>query len=172
MAEPDCENEWISKSQEGDLQAFEALIKQYQHMIHSLIYRMTGSLSDAEDIAQETFITAYHQIGKFRREARFSSWLYRIAVNICLNWKKKKERHDQLHENYTPEEFSFGLDNEMAAKVQEALLKLNPKQRTAIILTVYDGLTHGEAARTLGCSETTVSWRIFMARKKLKQLLT
>jgi RNA polymerase sigma-70 factor (ECF subfamily) len=141
-------------------------------MIHSLCYRMTGSLAEAEDLAQETFIQAYQHLSGFRAESRFSSWLYRIAVNQCLNWKKRKERQDRLHKEWSEQDRdSAGEDNGCSARIQEALMKLKPKQRAAIVLTTYDGLTHAEAARVLGCSETTVSWRLFAARRKLKRLL-
>jgi RNA polymerase sigma-70 factor (ECF subfamily) len=81
----DADEELVLQSQNGDPAAFEALIRNHQHMVHSLTYRMTGSLADAEDLAQETFIRAYEQIGTFRGASKFSTWLYRIAVNTCLN---------------------------------------------------------------------------------------
>jgi RNA polymerase sigma-70 factor (ECF subfamily) len=157
---------------EGDSEAFESVVRQHQRMIHSLCYRMTGSLADAADLAQETFIQAYQHLDGFRAEARFSSWLYRIAVNQCLNWQKRKQRLAQLHQEWSEQEL---VPSEGAAsrslQVQEALMKLSPKQRAAVVLTAYDGLTHAEAAAALGCSETTVSWRLFAARNKLKRLL-
>lgn len=141
-------------------------------MIHSLCYRMSGSLADAEDLAQETFIQAYQHLDDFRAEARFSSWLYRIAVNLCLNWRKREQRRAHLHEQWGQQDQAQSSDNpNQAQRIQEALLQLPPKQRAAVILTTYDGLTHAEAAAALGCSETTVSWRLFAARGKLKRLL-
>ena len=171
MAERDEELSYIHKSREGDLEAFEALIRRYQRMIHALTYRMTGSLSDAEDLAQEIFIQAHRRLDSFRGDAKFSSWLYRIGMNACLNWKKSAQRRQQLHREWAEEDRTTGGDHALSARVRESLLKLDPKQRAAIILTIYDGLNHAEAARVLGCSETTVSWRVFAARKKLKQWL-
>ena len=162
----------IAQSRDGDHGAFEALIKEHQRMIYSLCYRMSGSPADAEDLAQETFIHAYQHLDGFRAEARFSSWLYRIAVNQCLNWRKRQQRLAQLHEEWSRQELeASGDDTGRGQQVQEALLRLPAKQRAAVILTTYDGLTHGEAAAALGCSETTVSWRVFAARRKLKRLL-
>lgn len=156
----------------GGPEAFEALIRQYQRMIHSLCYRMTGSLADADDLAQETFIQAYVHWADFRGESKVSSWLYRIAVNHCLNWKKRVARRDQLHRDWAAEQpESQTQSSGRHTQVQEALLKLNPEQRAAVVLTLYDGLNHAEAAQALGCSETTVSWRLFAARRKLKPLL-
>jgi RNA polymerase sigma-70 factor (ECF subfamily) len=162
----------IVLSSEGDSDAFESVVRQHQRMIHSLCYRMTGSLPDAEDLAQETFIQAYQHLEGFRAEARLSAWLYRIAMNQCLNWQKRTQRLAQLHREWSKQELEpSGEDTGRAQQVQEALLKLPPKQRAAVVLTTYDGLTHAEAAAALGCSETTVSWRLFAARSKLKRLL-
>jgi len=172
MVATDDEQALIAKSQAGDHAAFESLIYKYQRMIHALCYRMTSSGSEADDLAQETFIRAHQQIKRFRSEARFSSWVYRIAVNQCLNWKQGKERRDRLHQDWSEANRGSQPEQIPAAQfVQEALMKLKAKQRAAVILTTYDGLSHAEAARVLGCSETTVSWRLFAARKVLKKLL-
>jgi RNA polymerase sigma-70 factor (ECF subfamily) len=172
----DEEQSWMARSREGDQQAFEALMLRYQKMIFALTYRMTGSAADAEDLTQETFIAAFHQLDSFRGESKFSSWLYRIATNRSLNWRQRDARREQAYE-------SWGREREIAsttephvdavsAQVQQALLKLDDRQRAAVVLTTYEGLNHAEAARVLGCSETTVSWRIFAARRKLKKWLT
>ena len=173
----DADEELVLQSQKGDPAAFEALIRNHQHMVHSLTYRMTGSLADAEDLAQETFIRAYGQIGAFRGASKFSTWLYRIAVNTCLNWRQSEARRFQLQANCAEEFAAWRADGENSPgdqenEIQAALLKLPAKQRAAIVLTIYDGLNHAEAARVLGCSETTVSWRVFAAKRKLKRLLT
>jgi RNA polymerase sigma-70 factor (ECF subfamily) len=172
MVAMDEDSSRVVHSQNGDHGAFEALIKEHQRMIHSICYRMSGSLADAEDLAQETFIHAYQHLDGFRAEARFSSWLYRIALNRCLNWQKQKQRLDRLHREWSEQDQEpSGGEAGQAQQIQEALMKLPPKQRAAVILTTYDGLTHGEAATALGCSETTISWRVFAARRKLKRLL-
>jgi RNA polymerase sigma-70 factor (ECF subfamily) len=162
----------VERSLQGDHEAFESLVRRYQRMIYSLAYRMTGSAADAEDLAQETFIRAHQQLGGFRADAKFSSWLYRIAVNHCLNWRKRAARREQVYREWQANrETDLPADGALAQTVQMALVKLNPKQRAAVVLTTYDGLSHAEAARVLGCSETTVSWRLFAARSKLKRLL-
>ena len=141
-------------------------------MIYALAYRMTGSMADAEDLTQETFIRAHAQLAGFRADAKFSSWLYRIAINHCLNWRKSAARRNQLHDDWQAHHGeTTAPDPALSQEVQGALLKLNPKQRATVVLTIYDGLTHAEAARALGCSEATVSWRLFTARAKLKRLL-
>ena len=175
----DTDHDLVLQSQHGDPAAFEALIRNHQRMIHSLTFRMTGSPADAEDLAQETFIRAYGQIGSFRGTAKFSTWLYRIAVNTCLNWRQSEARRFHLQANCAEEmsaQHATGENspakNGACELVQSALLKLPAKQRAAIVLTIYDGLNHAEAAQILGCSETTVSWRVFAARRKLKSWLS
>ena len=173
----DADQDLVTQSQTGDPAAFEALVRHHQRMIHSLTFRMTGSLADAEDLAQETFLRAYAQLGSFRGSAKFSTWLYRIAVNTCLNWKQSEARRFQLHTSAAEEISAQHASHEVSAsaqsnEVQTALLKLPAKQRAAIVLTIYDGMNHAEAAQVLGCSETTVSWRVFAAKRKLKKLLT
>jgi len=175
----DADQDLVTRSQTGDPAAFEALVRNHQRMIHSLTFRMTGSLADAEDLAQETFIRAYEQIGSFRGTSKFSTWIYRIAVNTCLNWRQSETRRFNLNKNCAGEIFAHNQNGEndpastqSRQQVQEALLKLPAKQRAAIVLTIYDGLNHAEAAQVLGCSETTVSWRVFAARRKLKRWLT
>ena len=128
---------------------------------------------------RETFLRAYDQIGAFRGTAKFSTWLYSIAMNTCLNWKQSEARRFQMQTNCAEEisaQHANGehspAENGACQHVQAALLRLPPKQRAAIALTVYDGLNHAEAAQILGCSETTVSWRVFAARRKLKRWLT
>lgn len=178
MADPDEEKLWLMQSRKGDQSAFAALIRTHQQMIHSLTYRMTGSLADCKDLAQETFIRAYQQLDSYQGTSKFSSWLYRIAMNACLDWRRREIRRSRLLDEWSQNQATeapaasgpAGLD-ELSQQVQAALLQLPEKQRAAIVLTVYAGHNHAEAGKILGCSETTVSWRIFAARRKLKKLL-
>ena len=166
----------IRESQDGHLEAFEVVVARYQKMVHSLAYRKTGSASDADDLAQEVFIKVFHHLPSFRGEAKFSSWLYRVAVNVCLNWKKAHAHRDQTLRNWQAE-MAAEVNSpepppaELIRRVELAVLRLPLKQRAAVVLTTYEGMNHAEAARVLGCSETTVSWRLCMARRKLKNWL-
>jgi RNA polymerase sigma-70 factor, ECF subfamily len=169
MDEPD--ETWVRQSQSGDPTAFEPLIRRHQRMIFSLAYRMTGSSTEAEDLTQETFIRAYRNIGSYRAASKFSTWLYRIAINVCLTWRQRETLRVEVHSNWAEREAvgeSAGTGSELGGRVQAALLKLPAKQRAAIMLTIYEGFNHAEAAKILGCSEATVSWRVFVARRKLK----
>lgn len=176
MCDPD--DALVSQSQNGDPAAFALLIRKYQHMVHSLTYRMTGSLADAEDLAQETFINAYRQIGSYRGTAKFSTWLYRIAINACLTWRRRETLRGEATANWLETNSASHVNgessetrNEWSGRMHAALLKLPAKQRAAILLTLQDGMNHAEAAEVLNCSEATVSWRVFAARRKLKRWL-
>jgi RNA polymerase sigma-70 factor, ECF subfamily len=177
MVDANEERALVLRSQNGDHAAFELLIGAYQRMIHSVAYRMTGSMADAEDLTQETFVRAYQQLEGYRAEARFSTWLCRIAVNLTLNWRNREFRRDDVHakwsqeallEDNKPEE----IPDDLSKRVQAALQRLPAKQRAALILTVYENQSHADAARTLGTTEATVSWRVFAARQKLKRWLS
>ena len=177
MGDTDEAQHWVSQSRKGDHAAFAELIRAHQQMIHSLTYRMTGSVADCKDLAQETFIRAHQQLDSFNGTSKFSSWLYRIAVNACLDWKRREQRRERLHTRWSESAVEHEADisaptDELSQQIQAALLKLPDKQRAAIVLTVYGGHNHAEAAKILGCSETTVSWRIFSARRKLKKILS
>jgi RNA polymerase sigma-70 factor (ECF subfamily) len=174
----DADEDLVLQSQNGDPAAFEALIRNHQTMIHALTFRMTGSPADAEDLAQETFIRAYGQINRFNGGAKFSTWLYSIAVHACLNWRRNEARRFQAYANCAeemlvrnPKSEISAAEDEMTQQAQAALMKLPAKQRAAVVLTIYDGLNHAEAAKVLHCSETTVSWRMFAAKRKLKRWL-
>lgn len=175
----DADEDLVLKSQSGDTTAFETLVREHQKMVHALTFRMTGSLADAEDLAQETFIRAFDQIERFNRKSKFSTWLYSIAVHACLNWRRSEARRYRAYEKCAEETMAEQAGKEfsqpeadIAGDAQAALMKLPPKQRAAVVLTIYDGLSHAEAAKVLHCSETTVSWRVFSAKRKLKRILS
>ena len=176
MVEADQERDWIEQSRQGDNVAFENLIRAYQRMIYAVAYRMTGSSADAEDLTQEAFIRGFQQIGSFRGDAKFSSWLCRVAINACLNWRQREGRRAEIHQQWAGEALNEGNSgdparDELSRTVQAALDRLPAKQRAAVILTVYEEMSHAEAAGVLGCTEATVSWRLFAARAKLRRWL-
>jgi RNA polymerase sigma-70 factor (ECF subfamily) len=154
------------------------LICTHQRMIHSLTFRMTGSLADAKDLTQETFVRSFRQMETYRGDSKFSSWLCRIAVNACLNWRARENRRTEIHQRWSDENADFdgtgfadSISDKTTLRVQAALNRLPAKQRAAIILTVYEEMTLGEAARAMNCTTATAGWRVFAARTKLKQWL-
>jgi RNA polymerase sigma-70 factor (ECF subfamily) len=181
MGETDDEERWARQSRDGDHEAFANLVARHQRMVHSVTIRMTGSLTEGEDLAQEVFIQAFRRLDTFRGEAKFSSWLYQIAVHACLNWRRNGARRERAHADWGENERLLGQNpsaapdadagDESGQRVRDALQKLPARQRAAVVLTIYEEMSHAEAARALGCSEITVSWRLFAARAKLKKLL-
>lgn len=167
----DDEGTLVARSREGDWDAFAELIRTHQRMIHALAYRMTGSAVDADDLAQETFILAHRSLGAYRGTAAFSSWLYRIALNLCLRWRRRERRRERMNHEWAMAAIHAPPADARGERVREALALLPAKQRAAVILTAIDGMTHGEAAALLGCPERTVSWRLFAARRRLSRLL-
>jgi RNA polymerase sigma-70 factor, ECF subfamily len=164
------ESRLITRSREGDWEAFAGLVRLHQRMIHSLAYRMSGSPADADDLAQETFIRAYHGLADYRATAKFSSWLYRIALNVCLRWRKAEARRGAVDTEWLAAAHADAPDRRVD-RLQAALGQLAPKLRAAVILTAFEGRSHAEAADLLGCREATVSWRLFAARRQLARLV-
>jgi len=176
MAGSDDESKLIEQSLSGDPEAYAALVHQHQNMIRAMTFRMTGSLDDAEELAQDAFLRAYRQLGSFDGGSKFSTWLCKIAINLSLDWRRRESRRNGIHAKWAEEAASqshpgAGFPDELSRRVQAALDRLPAKQRAAIVLTVYENQSHAEAAATLGCAEATVSWRVFAARQQLKHLL-
>jgi RNA polymerase sigma-70 factor (ECF subfamily) len=145
-------------------------------MVRAIAFRMTGSLDDAEELAQDAFVRAHQSLDAFSGASKFSTWLGKIVVNLSLDWRRRESRRGEIHTKWAADTVSQqdsdgGFPDELSRRVQAALDRLPAKQRAAIVLTVYENQSHAEAASTLGCSETTISWRVFMARQKLKRIL-
>ena len=176
MAGSDNESQLIEQSLSGDPEAYAALVSQHQTMIRAMAFRMTGSPDAAEELAQDAFLRAYQRLATFNGGSKFSTWLCKIAINLSLDWRRRENRREEIHSQWAAEAISEnnpggGFPDELSRCVQAALDRLPAKQRAAIVLTVYENQSHAEAAQTLGCTEATVSWRVFAARQKLKRLL-
>ena len=176
MAGSDDKSKLIEQSLAGDKEAYAAIVNQYQKMIRAVTFRMTGSLDDAEELAQDAFLRAYQQLNTFARGSSFSTWLCKIAINLSLDWRRHESRREEIHTRWASETASENhpgaeFPDELSRRVQTALNRLPVKQRAAIVLTIYEHQSHAAAAKTLGCTEATISWRVFAARQKLKRLL-
>jgi len=157
----------------GCEQSFAALFHRHHTALHAFVFRLCLDASGAEDIVQDAFIKAARSLAGFRGEASFRNWLYRIAMNTTRDWQRSAIRQKQAAEELemdagvaaTERRADFG-------QVHEALAALAEEMRHAVVLVYYEGMNHAQAARVLGCAETTVSWRIFRARRQLKELLS
>jgi RNA polymerase sigma-70 factor (ECF subfamily) len=172
------------------LPPFEVLYARYEKAIFNLIYRMVGDFEDATDLTSQTFLHALRAYGRFRGEAQAYTWLYRIAVNLCKNHFRKRDREARFQmvsldapimadgeeverdiEDLTqsPERLMEGQELQMV--IQEAIMALSPDLRTVILLRDVQGLSYQEIAEITKCSVEAVKSRIFRARGHLRRVL-
>ena len=179
------ENEIIRSVLRGNVNDFEKLVTAYEKNVYNLALRMVGDPEDAADMTQETFIKAYRALSSFRGDSKFSSWLYRIASNVCLDFLRSRSRHPQVSLSTVDEDdrTTFELPD-MSRNPEEQLMKklsmeavrrgleqLPEQQRQILVLRELGGLSYAELAQTLGLEEGTVKSRIFRARKRLCAIL-
>ena len=187
-ANPDPDAALMLRVKRGDRRAFEALVDKYQRPILNLIYRTVGDAAEAEDLAQSTFVQVFRSAHRYRDSAKFSSWLYTIARNLCLNELRRRSRHpaDSLDATHPENEdqplhpLPDGrgtsppdalLHQELEAKIQEALNALPPNQRIAVALCRQEDLSYEDIAQVLGCSVSATKSLIHRGRETLKQRL-
>jgi RNA polymerase sigma-70 factor (ECF subfamily) len=161
------------KARGGCEQAFGALFRRHHGALHAFVFRLCLDASGAEDIVQDSFIKAARSLAHFRGEASFRNWLYRIAMNTTRDWQRAAIRQKQAAEEMVVETGVAAAERRADfGPVHEALAALAEEIRHAVVLVYYEGLNHAQAARVLGCAETTVSWRIFRAKRQLKEMLS
>jgi RNA polymerase sigma-70 factor (ECF subfamily) len=170
----------VERAQGGRMDAFAELAQRYQQRIYHTIFGFTKNHLDADDLTQETFMAAFKSLDGFRGQSSFFTWIYRIAVNRTLNHLKKHRREkdrEELTDNIQPAEERGpasrspelnSLAGELRQKIEEAIEALPLLYRAPVQLVLFQGLSHGQAARVLRCSENTVSWRMFKARKMIQ----
>jgi len=178
----------VDMVQAGDATAFRGLVERFQGRIYAHIYGMIRNREEARDLTQETFVKAYRNMGGFRREAKFTTWLYRIASNVTIDHIRKHRRvrmsefderighQDQGDEVWDPDHLrrNPGKDLERAQlyqRIMDAMQKLGEEQRQVVLLREIEGFSYREIAETMGIPEGTVMSRLFYARKKLQALL-
>jgi len=170
----------VERARAGDERAFAELVHRYRDRIVALALHLTGSESEAEDIAQEVFLKAYVKLPTFEGRSHFFTWVYRIAINRALNTKRaeKRRKETDLHDSRVVRALEVDApDNpRLAAELRStyarllvALDALPASMRTSVVLCTMQGLSHGEAAVVQECSEGTVAWRIHEARKRLRE---
>jgi len=175
----------IKRAQKGDHSAFEKLVQHYDKQVMILAYRFLHDTEDVKDAYQEIFLRVFRNIDKFRFDSEFSSWLYRIVVNFCINFSKKRKHfkyysiEEQLaadedfwhvvprESGKNPEEqyLAVELDN----TIKKALDSLSPHQRAVFILKHYQGYKLSEIAKVMNCKEGTVKNHLFRAIQKMRQ---
>ncbi len=181
---PSTDEELVARSRGGDLDSFNQLVLRWERPIYALAYRVIGREEDARDVAQETFLRAFRALSGFKGEAKFSSWIYRITLNLCRDWIRRQRRTPvmqapegvdiiELAGEATP---SASIEDLIALKelgraVGQAMAALPEEQRNAIILKEYHGLTFQEIADLLECPLSTVKTRLYQGLTVLRKQL-
>jgi len=184
--EYDNEKRLLTKARQGDVQAFEELSEEHYARVYNICYRMLNNPDDAVEQAQEAFIKAFRYIKDFKGNCSFSTWLYRIATNTCLDFiRKNKNKHNISIEQETYEDITIkdrlvsdfpgpekiAETNAQKAAIKEAMAKMSEKNRIIIVLRDFMGLSYEQVAETLETPVGTVKSRISRARAELRDLL-
>ena len=172
----------------GNTSAFDQILKKYKGIVINIAYRFIQNRDEAEDIAQEVFLKVYNSARRYKPEAKFSTWIYKITVNLCLN-KLRSKKHLQtvsldkpifsieneiIRENHDPAYVhpSINLEKkELDLLVKEAISALPSNQRVAVILQKYEGLSYREISEIMGCSTSAVDSLLQRAKQNLKRKL-
>jgi len=174
----------VQRVQNGDVAAFDTLVRKYRERLYGIIYNLTSNREDAADLTQDAFIKAFSSINRFQGKSAFFTWLYRIGVNTALSHLKRNRfrrffsletiqeegSHAQVLETLASKNKSEkgALLNELQEKLNEAMQKLSPKHRTVVVLFEIEGLSHQEIADIVGCSVGTVRSRLHYAKQQLQ----
>jgi RNA polymerase sigma factor (sigma-70 family) len=182
------ENVLVRRARQGDLSAYDGLVRRYQERIYSTVYHMTANHEDANDLAQEAFIKAFQALKSFKGGSSFYTWVYRIAVNKTINFLKQRRHRLQmslddldLNAEHDPDLVALISDrtprreialNELQEKLNAAMLKLSEPHRLVVTLHDVQGLSHEAIADIMDCNIGTVRSRLFYARQQLQAYLS
>jgi len=179
----------VKRCQAGDTEAFDELVTRYRTRIFGMIYNMVHSEQDAWDLAQDSFVKAWRSIKRFRGHSSFYTWIYRIVMNVTIDWLRKKQVKGECGEfddaiqlkeidpasKTVPKADALPYEtmerSEIRARIENAIAQLSPEHRAVILMKEIEDMHYHEIAETLRCSIGTVMSRLFYARKKLQNLL-
>ena len=176
------DEELVALATAGDPDSFNQLVVRWERQIFALAYRVLGREEDARDVCQETFLRAFRGIRSFKGQARFSSWLYRIALNLCRDWMRRERRRGPtttLDAETEPDPVDRAAETaedrtvrrDLGRLITEVMGTLPEEQRTTIVLKEYHGLTFQEIADLQGCPLSTVKTRLYQGLGRLRQQL-
>jgi len=174
------------KAADGDRDAFNQLVLSYEKKVFNIAYRMCGNYEDASELAQEAFIKVFKSIDSFRADSEFGTWIYRITVNVCLDYSRKQKNNNKMVINDPSEEdyimynlpskekspSDYAESRETIREISDALGKLKEDQKAMIVLRDIEGFTYNEISKMLKISEGTVKSRINRARLALSNILS
>jgi RNA polymerase sigma-70 factor, ECF subfamily len=167
----------VAAFQSGDIPAFDQLVRRWDRKIQGVIYRLVGNHDEARDLSQEAFLKAYRALGTFKKEARFSSWLYQIAINATRDRLRRRRRRTDLSlddvedgslRDAAPSALERMESSDLSRAVAEAMSALPDEQREVVILKEYEGLTFPEIAETLDVPLSTVKTRLYRGLGQLR----
>lgn len=165
----------IERLQRGDNAAYAELLSRYQRPLTQFCYRLLGDWGDVEDVVQEVFVRVHRHVGQYRfRNGAFSTWLFALARNACLDRLRHRQRRPTLPLALAPEPVIFPQEThnrELAEQVAAAIARLPAAQRTALMLAEYEGLSYSEIAVAMGCSKKAVEARLYRAKQSLRKCL-
>lgn len=169
------ERVWVARARRGDRTAFGALVRRHQEPVRGLLLRLCRNASEADDLAQETFIRAYRGLAAFQGRSRFGTWLHRIAYNLYLNHRTRTRRHEALPEDFdrgvSPEQ-ELGIDQaERAERVTAAVQGLPDRYRSVVALYYLQGVSYPEIASMLKMPLGTVKTQLHRAKAILRRRL-
>ena len=168
----DADQELAARAAAGEVAAFRQLLDRHYGLLYRVAYRFLGSAADAEDVAQEIALSLATRIGQFRGESRFTTWLYRVAVNACRDQARRQASARHAHAAYAAAEQGWKGDwadsDRRMQWLYRAIDRLDPALKETVLLVVAEDLSHAEAGEILGVKEKTVSWRMHEVRKRLK----
>lgn len=180
--------ELMAEVANGNTSVFREIVEKYQNQVMSTVYKFTGDYYEAEDLTQEVFMRVYKAARRYRPKAKFKTWLFKIVVNLCLNYRRDRARArtESLDEGFTTEDGELSRDvrgpdadipefaceeSEMKRKVQGAIEELPENQRLAVILQRFEEMSYKEISEALGVSLSAVESLLFRARQNLKARL-
>ena len=177
------DEELVAAFQGGDAAAFDQLVRRWDRRLHGAIYRVVGADEDARDLCQEALLKAYRGLGSFKREARFSSWLYQIALNVCRDRLRRRRGKvavslDELEDSTdvrlrapSPSPLDLVEARDLSRVVERAMAALGDAEREVIVLKEYQGLTFPEIAETLAIPLSTVKTRLYRGLSQMRHRL-
>lgn len=161
----------INRAMDGNRDAFAMLVNKYYDYVYKIAWKFSLNQEDAEDIAQNVIIKLAKNLSKYRFEAAFSTWLYRLTINVAKDFLRSKNKSKRRELPILEEVISTQDSNqEKQLEIKELLKEINrlpEPQKEAVILVYWEGYSHKEAAEILNCAETTISWRLYEARRRL-----
>jgi RNA polymerase sigma-70 factor (ECF subfamily) len=181
------EKRLVGLYKQGDLSAYDQLMARYEKKVYALCFRMAGNHSDAEDLAQEAFLKTFRALPSFKGDSQFSTWLYRIVTNTCLDERRKRAKKPVLVSidkpldteegsmaislpGNAPDPLAETISGESQAEIQNLLLSLSPDQRVVLVMRDIEGYSYEEIAAALNINMGTVKSRLNRARCRMREL--